>query len=100
MTSDVYRGRKTTKQKKKKKKKKMDLDLWVCFGRKKKHRLITEEIGYSNEGLISNCSHGLSHQCVYRFYFIFTIFNPIALRTAKTLWSFGHSECNRINLTV
>ena len=22
-------------------------------------------------------------------------FNPIALRMAKTLWSFGHSECNR-----
>ena len=24
-------------------------------------------------------------------------FNPIALRTAKTLWSFGRSECNRVN---
>ena len=24
-------------------------------------------------------------------------FNPIALRMAKTLWSFGHSECNRVN---
>ena len=24
-------------------------------------------------------------------------FNPIALRRAKTLWSFGPSECNRIN---
>ena len=22
--------------------------------------------------------------------------NPIALRTAKTLWSFDHSECNRV----
>ena len=22
--------------------------------------------------------------------------NPIALRTAKTLWSFGHSECNKV----
>ena len=22
--------------------------------------------------------------------------NPIALRTAKTLWSFGHSQCNRV----
>ena len=22
--------------------------------------------------------------------------NPIALRMAKTLWSFGHSECNRV----
>ena len=24
------------------------------------------------------------------------IFNHIALRIAKTLWSFGHSECNRV----
>ena len=24
------------------------------------------------------------------------IFNPIALRTAKTLWSFGCFECNRV----
>ena len=23
--------------------------------------------------------------------------NPIALRMAKTLWSFGHSECKRVN---
>ena len=23
-------------------------------------------------------------------------FNPTALRTAKTLWSFGSSECNRV----
>ena len=23
-------------------------------------------------------------------------FNPIALRMAKTLWSFGHSECKRV----
>ena len=23
-------------------------------------------------------------------------FNSVALRTAKTLWSFGHSECNRV----
>ena len=27
-------------------------------------------------------------------------FNPIALRTAKTLWSFGRSECNRIEETL
>ena len=24
------------------------------------------------------------------------LFNSIALRTAKTQWSFGHSECNRV----
>ena len=24
------------------------------------------------------------------------LFNPIALRMAKTVWSFGHSECNRV----
>ena len=26
--------------------------------------------------------------------------NPIALRTAKTLWRFGHSECNRVNFCI
>ena len=26
--------------------------------------------------------------------------NPVALRTAKTLWSFGRSECNRVNETI
>ena len=25
--------------------------------------------------------------------------NPIALRTAKTVWSFGRSECNRVTYT-
>ena len=25
-------------------------------------------------------------------------FNPTALRMAKTLWSFGCSECNRVNI--
>ena len=24
------------------------------------------------------------------------LFNPFPLRTAKTLWSFGRSECNRV----
>ena len=27
---------------------------------------------------------------------LISFFLPIALRTAKTQWSFGHSECNRI----
>ena len=41
-------------------------------------------------------------QLVYRriMYVIYKhfklVFNPIALRTAKTLWSFGRSECNRV----
>ena len=26
----------------------------------------------------------------------YVLFNPVALRTAKTLWSFGHSECSRV----
>ena len=26
-----------------------------------------------------------------------SVINPIALRMAKTLWSFGRSECNRVN---
>ena len=25
---------------------------------------------------------------------------PVALRLAKTLWSFGHSECNRVKLIL
>ena len=28
--------------------------------------------------------------------FSFLALGPIALRKAKTLWSFGHSECNRL----
>ena len=28
------------------------------------------------------------------------VFNPVALRTAKTLWSFGHSECNRVKVAI
>ena len=27
-------------------------------------------------------------------------FNPIALRTAKTLWSFGCSECSRVKVRL
>ena len=30
-------------------------------------------------------------------YFFCPSFNPIALRTAKTLWSFGRFECNKAN---
>ena len=29
-----------------------------------------------------------------------TDINPIALRTAKTLWSFGSSECNRLKMVT
>ena len=28
------------------------------------------------------------------------LINPTALRMAKTLWSFGHSECNRVKGTA
>ena len=28
-----------------------------------------------------------------------TCFNPIAFRTAKTLWSFGRFECNRVKVS-
>ena len=27
-------------------------------------------------------------------------FNPSALRMAKTLWCFGYSECNRVNVII
>ena len=32
----------------------------------------------------------------YETFGILNLLNPIALRTVKTLWSFGHSECNRV----
>ena len=33
--------------------------------------------------------------------FVYTILhNPIILITAKTLWSFGRFECNRVNETL
>ena len=32
----------------------------------------------------------------YSTYMEDPIVSPIALRMAKTLWSFGHSECNRV----
>ena len=28
------------------------------------------------------------------------MFNPIALRMAKTLWSFGHFECNMVKVFI
>ena len=34
---------------------------------------------------------------VYMMYWLQSIINPIAVRTAKTLWSFGRSKCNRVN---
>ena len=33
--------------------------------------------------------------CIF-FLFAFLLFNPVALRTAKTLWSFGCSGCKRV----
>ena len=29
------------------------------------------------------------------FFFFVCFFNPFALKTAKTLWSFGRSECKK-----
>ena len=37
---------------------------------------------------------------VYALDFFYVIFNPIALRTAKTLWSFGRSECNKVKHVI
>ena len=49
----------------------------------------------------------LSMFCMSKVFFLYCIamipfgpyFNPIALSMAKTLWSFGHSECNRVKET-
>ena len=35
----------------------------------------------------------------YMLHFSILCLNPIALRTAKTQWSFGHSECNMVKET-
>ena len=32
--------------------------------------------------------------------YTFTLLNPVALRMAKTHWSFGRSECNRVNYLI
>ena len=37
-----------------------------------------------------------SHRFVYTTIMDFLLFNPIALKTVKTPWSFGHSECSRV----
>ena len=41
-----------------------------------------------------NVAFALMHEQLGKKVFI----NPIALRTAKTLWSFGRSECNRVKV--
>ena len=38
--------------------------------------------------------------CESRSHSVVGLFNPIALRTAKTLQSFGLSECNRVKLRL
>ena len=47
------------------------------------------------ECLILNCWHlkGFVPYCCW----FSCLFNPVALRRAKTRWSFGCSECNRVN---
>ena len=41
----------------------------------------------------------LQHRCgLHILKFQVKVLNPIALRTTKTLRSFGRSECNRVNL--
>ena len=39
----------------------------------------------------SNFASSVSHEWHIKI-------NPIALRMAKTLWCFGHSECNRVKI--
>ena len=45
--------------------------------------------------LIRNCARYVAEKPHVSWIFII---NPIALRMAKTPWSFGHSECNRLNI--
>ena len=65
----------------------------------------------SPQNILSNAvrlSHGKMYGNIFKwkqqrqFHFCFPYrwklpFNPIALRRTKTLWSFGHSECNKVN---
>ena len=43
---------------------------------------------------------GCSESLLFAFAILtILLFNPIALRMAKTLWSFGHSECIRFEFS-
>ena len=43
---------------------------------------------------------GFISECLVRQKVDGLALNPIALRTAKTLWSFGRSECNRVKIRL
>ena len=49
-----------------------------------KVQILTEAGNHNTEALVGEFLKGVH------------FLNPIALRAAKTLWSFGHSECNRV----
>ena len=52
----------------------------------------TVEIGDQDEAGMSGDNGALNKRVEGGIIFV----NPIALRTAKTLWSFDSSECNRV----
>ena len=60
----------------------------LCF-------LITEAFPWFSKTQQLFVHHRLKFHSAYEVYF--NLFNPTALRTAKTQWSFGHSECSRVN---
>ena len=47
-----------------------------------------------SSGILTQCVLRSAGQCMAAFADI----NPIALRTARTPWSFGRSECNRVKV--
>ena len=38
------------------------------------------------------------HCKYFKTQYISSVLNPVALRMARTLWSFGDSECNRVKI--
>ena len=48
--------------------------------------------------VVFSTSSQLSNTSTFTFFLSF-IFNPIALRKAKTVYNFGLSQCNRVNST-
>ena len=53
-----------------------------------------EMVGFDQSQSCRNISLEHRKQLISDF-----MFSPIALRTSKTLWSFDHSECNRVRVT-
>ena len=70
----------------------LDDECFFFFFLESKLLLSPESTRYRNDHIFSHVGQvkilRLKRICIY--------INPIALRMAKTLWSFGRSECSRV----